>query len=166
MKRPALALAGLAVAAVVIATAMPGGGRAAASSTQTLVLTSRSSTSTLFIPCRSCVLHSVPSGAHIGGIEIDAGTLSDRNGHRVGHFALESTGMTPFTSSHPGELMLIATLVINGSQIIVQGLEEPPDSRGAAAITGGTGSYAGARGVVGYSDNPDGSTTLRIHLTS
>ena len=50
MKRPALALAGLAVAAVVIATAMPGGGRAAASSTQTLVLTRAGSWATPTIP--------------------------------------------------------------------------------------------------------------------
>lgn len=166
MNRSALGCAGLAVAAVTAAAVTLGTGRAAATRAQTLVLTSRSTTSTLFIPCHTCILHSVPPGAHIGGIEIDAGRLLDHSGRGVGHFALESTGMTPFTANGPGELMLIATLVINGSQLTAQSLEEPPDDHGTAAITGGTGAFLGARGTVQYTDNPDGSTTLRINLTS
>jgi hypothetical protein len=31
----------------------------------------------------------VPAGAHVGGVEIDAGRLLDPGGHQVGHFALE-----------------------------------------------------------------------------
>lgn len=164
MKRSAIGWGGLAVAATA-ASLMLVTGAATASSTRTLVLTSRSTTSTLFIPCRTCVLQSVPRGAHIGGIQIDAGTLVNHSGHRVGHFALQSVGVTPFTSKGPGELTLSATLVINGSQIIAQGLEEPPDNGGVAAITGGTGEFLGARGAVQYIDNPDGSTTLRIDLS-
>lgn len=74
--------------------------------------------------------------------------------------------MTPFTAQGPGELMLIATLVINGSQLTAQSLEEPPNDHGTAAITGGTGAFLGARGSLQYADNSDGSTMLRISLTS
>jgi hypothetical protein len=165
MKRSAVGWTGLAVA-VTAASLVLGTTAATASNTRTLVLISRSTTSTLFMPCRTCVLRSVPQGAHIGGIQIDAGTLVNHSGHRVGHFALQSVGVTPFTSKGPGELMLTATLVINGSQITAQGLEEPPDNGGVAAITGGTGTFFGARGTVHYTDNPDGSTTLRIDLSS
>jgi hypothetical protein len=166
MNRSALGWAGLAVAAATAAAVTLGTGQATATSARTLVLTSRATTSTLFIPCHTCVLNSVPPGAHIGGVEIDAGRLLDRGGHQVGHFALESTGMTPFTAQAPGELMLIATLVINGSQLTAQSLEEPPNDHGTAVITGGTGAFLDARGTVQYTDNPDGSTKLRINVTS
>ena len=64
-----------------------------------LRLTARSATSTQFIPCPSCVLDSQPDGAHIGGTQIDAGDLYNSAGRKVGHYALQSVGVTPFTAA-------------------------------------------------------------------
>lgn len=127
-------------------------------------MTSRSRTSNQFIPCSTCVLDSQPQGAHIGGTQIDAGDLYDPAGHKVGPFALQSVGVTPFSSDGPGELSLNALLVIGADQIAATGLEEPPLNAGTAAITGGTGRYRSARGEIHYTDNPDSSTTLNITL--
>jgi hypothetical protein len=152
------AVTALAVAAAVLAT------QTASANDHVLHLTSRSTTSTLFIPCPSCVLAAQPDGAHIGGTQIDAGDLYDPAGHKIGHYALESVGVTPFTPDGPGELTLHATLVIGTDQLDATGLEEPPLQGGTAAITGGTGRYRAARGEIHYADNPDGTTTLDITL--
>lgn len=154
----ATAAFGLAVTAPVVTAST------AAANNHVLRLTSRSTTSSLFIPCPTCVLSSHPTGAHIGGTQIDAGLLYDPTGHRVGHFALQSVGVTPFTTHGPGELALNALIVIGTDQIAASGLEEPPLNAGTAAITGGTGRYRSARGEIHYTDNPDGSTNLDITL--
>jgi hypothetical protein len=146
----------LAVAAAVLAT------QTASANDHVLHLTSRSTSSTLFIPCPTCVLASQPHGAHIGGTQIDAGDLYDAAGHKIGHYALQSVGVTPFTSAGPGELTLNAILVVGSDQIDATGLEEPPLHGGTAAITGGTGRYRAARGEIRYTDNPDGTTTLDV----
>jgi hypothetical protein len=152
------AAAGLAVTASVVSTP------AATANDRVLRLTARSTTSSLFIPCPTCVLASQPDGAHIGGTQIDAGDLLDMTGHKVGHYALQSVGVTPFTADGPGELTLNAILVIGTDQITATGIEEPPLNQGSAAITGGTGRYRSARGEIHYTDNPDDSTTLDIAL--
>lgn len=123
-----------------------------------------SRTSLLAIPCADCIEFSQPQGAHIGGTQYDAGTIS-RHGMKVGHYALVSIGVTPFHGpSQVGELELNVTLVVKGSQLVGQGLEEPPLDGGVLAITGGTGKYAGARGTIRYTDRPDGSTALHVVL--
>ncbi len=154
----AAAVVGLAVTASLVITPT------ATASDHVLRLTSRSTTSSTFIPCTTCVLASQPHGAHIGGTQIDAGDLYDPAGRKVGHFALQSVGVTPFTNDGPGELELNALLVIGTDQIAASGLEEPPLDGGTVAITGGTGRYASARGEIRYTDNPDDSTTLDIIL--
>lgn len=136
----------------------------ATASDHALRLTSRSTTSSLFTPCPTCVLASQPNDAHIGGTQIDAGDLYDSVGRKVGHFALQSVGVTPFTNDGPGELELNALLVIGADQIAASGLEEPPLGGGTVAITGGTGRYRSARGEIRYTDNPDDSTTLDVIL--
>lgn len=154
--RLSAAATGLAVAAAALGT------QTASANDHVLHLTARSTSSTLFIPCPSCVLAAQPDGAHIGGTQIDAGDLYDRAGRTIGHYALESVGVTPFTSAGPGELTLHAILVIGSDQIDATGLEEPPLQGGTAAITGGTGRYRAARGEIRYADNPDGTTTLDV----
>ncbi len=154
----ATAAFGLAVTAALVTAST------ATANDHVLRLTSRSTTSSLFIPCPTCVLAGQPDGAHIGGTQIDAGDLYDPTGHKVGHFALQSVGVTPFTTDGPGELALNALVVIGVDQIAATGLEEPPLDAGTAAITGGTGRYRSARGEIHYTDNPDGSTTLDITL--
>lgn len=136
----------------------------AAPASTTLHLRSTATTSMLFIPCPTCVQQSTPPGAHIGGTQIDAGTLFDTHGHKVGHFSLVSIGVTPFTQQAEGELMLTATLVIGTDQILAQGLEEPPLDHGIIAITGGTGHFRSASDQVTFADRPDGSTDLGISL--
>lgn len=160
----------LAIAAVVgvavaggVATAQPGSADPADATHMTL-LASSPLTSALVIPCADCFVQRRPDGAHIGGTEYDAGSLSDASGKAVGHFALESVAMTPFGSAAPGELQLTAMLVINGDQLVAQGLEEPPLGGGAMAITGGTGRFRGARGEIRYADNADNSTNLTVDL--
>lgn len=120
-------------------------------------------TSTFAIPCSSCVLHSDPEGAHTGGTEYDAGSIKDPSGKVIGHFVVEETGMTPFNDG-PGEVQLVGTIVIGRSQLTFQGLEEPPLDGGVAAITGGTGRYAGARGQITYTDVSDTVTRLAIQV--
>lgn len=79
MTRRAFALtAGLAAGGAVAATTL-----AAAAGATATVLKTRTATSTLFIPCPSCVQESVPKGAHIGGEEIDAGALLSTPGRAV-----------------------------------------------------------------------------------
>jgi hypothetical protein len=132
-------------------------------SPETLIASSPQ-TSVLFRPCDNCVISSVPAGAHIGGTEIDTGSLSSNTGAVVGHYSLQSVGVTPFSSSGPGELSLHALLVIGSDQIVADGIEEPPDNGGTAAIVGGTGRFSGARGTVTYTDQSDGTTRLRISV--
>ena len=121
-------------------------------------------TSILFRPCDGCVIESIPDGAHIGGTEIDAGSLADPNGRTVGHYSLQSVGVTPFSASAEGELSLQAVMVIGSDQLVVQGLEEPPDNGGSAAVVGGTGKFNGASGQVQYTDRSDGSTLVEVSL--
>jgi hypothetical protein len=132
-----------------------------------MILTAKSpTTSALTIPCPTCFQFSTPKGAHVGGVEYDAGTLTSSDGKDAGHFTLMSVGMTPFGGqSSPGELSLTANLVLGTDQLVGQGLEEPPLNGGVLAITGGTGKYANARGQITYKDNSDGSTSLTVHVT-
>lgn len=139
-------------------------GAASTSDTSSLHLTSRLTTSVLFIPCPACVKQSTPPGAHIGGTQIDAGDLFDAHGHKVGHYGLDSVAITPFTRQSEGELMLTATLVIGNDQIVAQGIEEPPLVHGTIAVTGGTGHFRSAHGQVTFTDQPDGSTSLRVSV--
>jgi hypothetical protein len=157
-----IGLAGVATGTLV-AAGMPAG--AASDNHHTLDLVASAPTSSLLaIPCQDCVQFSQPDGAHIGGTEYDAGLLTD-HGHNVGHFSLVSIGVTPFAGEDkPGELQLTAMAVINGDQLIGQGLEEPPLNGGTLAVTGGTGRFLGAQGILRYTDNQDGSTTLHIEL--
>lgn len=149
-------------AAAVTLTAAVLATQSASAHDHVLHLTARSASSTLFIPCPTCVLASQPDGAHIGGTQIDAGDLYDSAGHKIGHYALQSLGVTPFTAVGPGELTLNTVLVIGTDQIAATGIEEPPLEGGTAAITGGTGRYRTARGEIHFTDNPDGSTTLDL----
>lgn len=128
------------------------------------VVASAPQSSILFRPCDGCVIQSNPEGAHIGGTEIDAGSLTDQMGRTVGHYAFQAVGVTPFSASARGELSLQATMVISGDQLVVQGLEEPPDNGGVGAIVGGTGRFDSARGEVRYTDRSDGSTLIQISL--
>lgn len=167
MKPPRQVLAITAAAGAIIAggilAAQPGAANPVGTARMTLVASSPD-TSALVIPCAECFVQRRPDGAHIGGTEYDSGTLSDTTGQSVGHFALESVGMTPFGAAGPGELQLTAALVINGDQLLAQGLEEPPLGGGAMAIIGGTGRFRGARGEIRYTDNADNSTNLIIDL--
>lgn len=82
-------------AAAVTLTAAVLATQSASAHDHVLHLTARSASSTLFIPCPTCVLASQPDGAHIGGTQIDAGDLYDSAGHKIGHYALQSLGVTP-----------------------------------------------------------------------
>ena len=156
-----LTLAGMTAAAI----ALDPLGMASAGNRHVIdVVASAPTTSLLAIPCADCIQFSQPKGAHIGGTEYDAGTLT-AHGHVVGHFALVSVGVTPFAGDDkPGELQLTATAVINGDQLVATGLEEPPLNGGEVAVTGGSGRFAGARGTLRYTDNADGSTVLHFEL--
>lgn len=122
-------------------------------------------TSALTVPCPDCFVQRTPDGAHIGGVQYDTGSLVDRTGHDAGHFALVSSGVSPFGGENaPGELALSATMALADGQIVAQGLEEPPLDGGTLAVVGGTGRYRDAHGVVRYGDSADGSTNLHVEL--
>lgn len=165
MTRSSLRIYGvIALSAAASIALAPRGSASPADGVHMTLIASNPKTSALFIPCAECLLQQTPAGAHIGGTEIDTGTLADPSGKAVGSFALQSVGVTPFGPDGPGELQLTATMVINGDQLVSQGLELPPLKAGVSAITGGTGRFRGARGELRYTDNPDNSTTLSITL--
>ena len=78
-------------------------------------------------------------------------------GARVGHFVLVATQVTP-----RGELLLDVTLVLGKGQITAHGIEEPPDTAGTIAITGGTGLYQSAGGQVRFRDTSGTTTLLQV----
>lgn len=167
--RPKLWAGGLAAAASLAVTGVVGyqAAFAGAPSKPTLTLVASAPQSSILVrPCDNCVLDATPPGAHIGGTEIDAGALTNLSGAVVGHYALQSVGVTPFSSSQPGELSQQAVIVVGSDQLVVAGLEEPPGDGGSSAIVGGTGRFAGARGVLEYKDRPDGSTLMQIFVGS
>ena len=153
----AVAAVGIGVSTATVVTALP------SSAATDLTVNATTSTSLFAIPCSSCILRSTPEGAHTGGTEYDAGTIANLNGKRVGNFVIEETGMTPFNDG-AGRVQLVGTIVIGGSQLTFQGVEEPPLDGGVAAVTGGTGRFAGVRGEITYTDRSDTVTRLVIHL--
>jgi len=155
----AVTVVGAGLCAATVAAALP-------SSAAPQFTVDATTTKSLFaIPCPSCILHSAPAGAHTGGTEYDAGTITNLRGKRIGNFVIEETGMTPFNDG-PGRVQLVGTIVIGSSQLTFQGVEEPPLDGGVAAVTGGTGRYAGARGQITYRDRSDTVTRLVIHLNN
>lgn len=161
MNKTSIALGSL-IAGAGLVVAATSSGQADAHETFTVVAKAPTH-SLLAHPCSECIDFAQPAGAHIGGTEYDSGLIS-RHGKIIGHFALVSIGVSPFTQTKPGELQLNATMKLPGGQLVGQGLEEPPLNGGVLAITGGTGRYAHARGTVRYTDHANGDTTLHIDL--
>src|SRR5260370_41648003 len=100
MKRSAVGWTGLAVA-VTAASLVLGTTAATASNTRTLVLISRSTTTTLFMPRRTCVLRSVPQGAHIGGVPNAPATPVQHTPPRGGHSRPRAGGRRPLPTTGP-----------------------------------------------------------------
>lgn len=94
-------------------------------------LTAKAAATVAISPCRTCV-KSVPAGIRTGAVADQYGILVNGRGARAGHFAALITQVTP-----RGELLLDVTLVLRNGQITAHGIEEPPDSAGTIAITGG-----------------------------
>jgi hypothetical protein len=115
------------------------------------------------IPCNSCVLrpYGFSPGAHIGEFLINHGTLTDRTGNTVGHYAFDIVGTTVSTDQPP-EVQLTGTLSLPDGQITVQGLEEPPTNAGTIAITGGTGRYQQSRGELHFDDINSTTTAITV----
>lgn len=166
-RRSIIMVAGSALAAGVVSAGVAGYQNAFASPANPAMtlIASAAQTSILYRPCDTCIIASIPTGAHIGGTEIDAGTLADKTGQVVGHYTLQAVGVTPSTQAGPGELSLHAVLIIGSDQIVADGIEEPPDNAGTAAVVGGTGRFTNARGTIAYTDQPDGTTLLHVSLT-
>jgi hypothetical protein len=147
----AIVAAGAAAAAVFTASAS-----AASSGGTTLHLTAKAAATVVISPCRTCV-QSVPAGVHTGAVANQYGILVNGRGARVGHFAVVATQVTP-----RGELLLDVTLVLGKGQITAHGIEEPPDTAGTIAITGGTGIYQSAGGEVRFRDQSPTTTLLQV----
>jgi hypothetical protein len=147
----AIVAAGAAAAAIFTASAS-----AASSGGTTLHLMAKAAATVVISPCRTCV-QSVPAGVHTGAVANQYGILVDGRGARVGHFAVLATQVTP-----RGELLLDVTLVLGKGQITAHGIEEPPDTAGTIAITGGTGIYQSAGGEVRFRDQSPTTTLLQV----
>jgi len=154
----AVAAAGVAAAAIITTAAS-----AANSGQAPLHLTAKATAEAVITPCRTCV-KSIPAGIHMGAVAEESGNLLNRQGKRVGHFALSATQVTPVTATAPGELLLDVTLVLGNGQITAHGIEEPPDNAGTIAITGGTGRYRSADGEIHFRDDGPGTTRLQVTI--
>jgi hypothetical protein len=156
-------LAGAAAVGVAAATVLTATASATSAGEAPLRLTAKAAAVAVITPCRTC-LKSVPPGIHMGAVADESGKLLGEHGATVGHFAITATQVTPVAAGAPGELLLDVTLVLSAGQITAHGIEEPPDTAGTIAITGGTGAYRSARGQIRFRDTRPGTTLLQVAI--
>jgi hypothetical protein len=156
-------LAGAVAVSVAAATVLTAAASATSAGEAPLRLTAKAAAVAVITPCRTC-LQTVPPGIHMGSVADESGTLLGEHGAKVGHFAITATQVTPVAAGAPGELLLDVTVVLRAGQITAHGIEEPPDTAGTIAITGGTGAYRSARGQIHFRDTRPGTTLLQVAI--
>ena len=93
-------------------------------------------------------------------------TVLSTGGKHVGSMALTST-VTDRTGKDTGEVMFTAVADIRGSQLVMTGefAVVPQNQTFHAAITGGTGSFAGATGTAIFKQVSSNGTVLTLTVT-
>lgn len=119
-------------------------------------------------PCHTCATPALPAGSSVGAEWVNDPVFNEKTGgHQIGREAL----VLDIVSSDASTALLsgAATLTEGGlsGQLAVTGEIDARSSSGVVAVTGGTGSFQGARGEIDYSGAGLTSTvtTLTVHLT-
>jgi hypothetical protein len=165
MKRHLLiGTAAAAVAALVVGSAWAGGA---------------SATTAARAPGGTIAIHAVtaqenfvdadPAGFGLGDLVALHEHLTNAGGKPAGHDGVACT-VTLVASDH-AQLECLATLHLKGGDLTVQGLftepfREPHHPTAVMAVTGGTGTYAGATGTVAVHEVSEEETDYTFHLAS
>jgi len=96
-----------------------------------------------------------------GDYAVFSDVLTDQAGRRVG--AEAGTGMITHVDKTGAQIYYTMAIELRGGQITGSGLGTP-DPRKHLAVTGGTGTFTGARGSIRLVENGDGTGTLEIAL--
>jgi hypothetical protein len=119
-------------------------------------------------PCSGCATPALPAGSRVGTWLVNDPAFDQQTGGRqIGQEAL----VISVVSSDASTALLTGALDFTADglsgQLTVSGEINANDSSGEVAVTGGTGRFEGARGVIDYSGAGLSSmeTTLVIHLT-
>jgi len=162
-------------AAAVIAVAAGGAGAAAASPSatspkngeHTFTVYSHMVEAHVLTPCSTCATPTLAAGSKVSAEYVDDPVFSQAtNTQQIGQEAL----VISIVSSDASVALLNGAVTFTApglsGELTVEGEIDALDSSGAVAITGGTGSFRGAKGEVDYSGAGLRSTetTLVIHL--
>ena len=162
-------------AAGVIAAAASGAGIASASTgasshgkdQPTFTVYSHMIESHVITPCATCATPPLPAGSAVGAEYVNDPVFDQQaGGQQRGQEALVIT----IVSSDASTALLSGAVNFTGGglsgELTVTGEIDPRNSSGVVAVTGGTGSFQGAKGEVDYSGAGLTSkvTTLVVHL--
>lgn len=118
-------------------------------------------------PCATCATPPLPAGSGVGAEYVNDPVFDQKaGGQQIGQEALVIT----IVSSDASAALLSGAVNFTGGlsgELTVTGEIDARDSSGVVAVTGGTGSFKGAKGEIDYSGAGLTSkvTTLVVHLT-
>jgi hypothetical protein len=119
-------------------------------------------------PCSTCATPALPADSRVGAEYVNDPVFNEKTGgHQIGQEALVIT----IVSSDASTALLSGAVNLTkdgrSGELAVTGEIDARASSGIVAVTGGTGSFQGAKGEVNYSEAGLASkvTTLRVHLT-
>jgi hypothetical protein len=118
-------------------------------------------------PCATCATPPLPAGSEVGAEYVNDPVFDQKaGGQQIGQEALVIT----IVSSDASTALLSGAVTFTGGglsgELTVTGEIDARDSSGVVAVTGGTGSFQGAKGEIDYSGAGLTSkvTTLVVHL--
>jgi hypothetical protein len=119
-------------------------------------------------PCSTCATPALPAGSRVGAEYVNDPVFNEKTGgHQIGQEALVVT----IVSSDASTALLSGAVNLakdgRSGELAVTGEIDARASSGIVAVTGGTGSFQGAKGEADYSGAGLASkvTTLTVHLT-
>jgi hypothetical protein len=118
-------------------------------------------------PCGTCAAPALPAGSAVSALYVNDPVFDQKTGgHQIGQEALV---ITVVSSDGSTALLSGAAQLTEGGlsgELAVTGEVDARASSGTVAVTGGTGSFEGAKGEIDYSGAGLTSTvtTLTVHL--
>jgi len=119
-------------------------------------------------PCSTCATPALPAGSKVGAEYVNDPVFNEKTGgQQIGQEALVIT----IVGSDASSALLSGAVKLTGGglsgELAATGQIDARASSGVVAVTGGTGSFLGAKGEIDYSGAGLTSTvtTLTIHLT-
>jgi Dirigent-like protein len=166
---------GICAAAVIAAAAGGAGVASAATGTSphgknqtTFTVYSHMIEAHVIAPCSTCATPALPAGSKVGAEYVNDPVFDEKTGgQQIGQEALVITIVSSDAST---ALLSGAVSLTEGAlsgELAVTGEIDARASSGVVAVTGGTGSFRGAKGEIAYSGAGLTSTvtTLTAHLT-